>query len=48
MFVFKWTYSIFLFSFKLLLNISMYTEEPQNEHLEDENVQSSTTPEVKA
>nr|XP_025146145.1 sodium/hydrogen exchanger 9B1 isoform X5 [Bubalus bubalis] len=25
---------------------SMYTEEPQNEHLEDENVQSSTTPEI--
>ncbi|XP_061275514.1 sodium/hydrogen exchanger 9B1 isoform X2 [Bos javanicus] len=24
----------------------MYTEEPQNEHLEDENVQSSTTPEI--
>ncbi|XP_055290545.1 sodium/hydrogen exchanger 9B1 [Moschus berezovskii] len=24
----------------------MYSEEPQNEHLEDENVQSSTTPEI--
>lgn len=40
-------YFCFFFQIIFLLNISMYTTESKNEHLEDKNIHSSTTPQVK-